>query len=171
MDSSMPWIDCTLTRGPIRGKDRNNIGLILRVQARAEVEDFMRNLTSGQQLSVDQYPGEPWTVVGSGGPLMVYDVGGLIRYSTPYGFEGPGSGLLIKSQEARALRGNPDFDMVNLSFLTVVGLTEGVSIGIPGAFSTEYITRFRALLPQAIKKFLVDYLVPVTINLQIISRG
>jgi hypothetical protein len=99
-------------------------------------------------------------------------VGGGIRSSSGYTLEGVNSGLLVRSAEARALRvANSDFDTVNLSFLTIVGLTKGVTLGIPGAYSTEYVLKFRSMLPQAVKKFLADYLVPVTINLQVISRG
>lgn len=171
MDANMPWIDCTLTRGPIRGKSRNTIGLILRVQARNEVEEFMRNLSNGQKMETDQYPGDPWTLIGESKNLELYDVGGIVHRPQGYAFDGPNSGLLSKSAESRAIRNGGELDTANLSFLSVVGLSEGVSIGIPGAYSTEYITKFRSLLPQAVKKFLADYLVPVSISLQVISRG
>lgn len=173
METGAPWIDCTLSRGPIRGKDRNTVGLILRVQARSEVEDFIRNLANSHTMPVDQYPGDIWTSVGNSERLQAYDVSGAIRSSgSGYTLEGVNGGLLVRSPEARALRNNgAEYDQVNLAFLTIVGLTNGITIGIPGAYSTDYVLKFRSMLPQAVKKFLADYLVPVTINLQVISRG
>jgi hypothetical protein len=63
--------------------------------------------------------------------------------------------------------------MANLAFLRIVGISAegGVTVGLVGAYSSEYVKRARNILPGAIKQFLQDYLVPITVNLQVISRS
>jgi hypothetical protein len=173
METSNAWIDFTITRGPIRGKDRNRIGLILRLQARRDVEEFLSGLAQGRTVAADAV-GEGWYNCGpEGAQLEVYDADSPLD-PRGYSLDHVGGPLLITRNDNRVRAGlvAPD-EMANLAFLRIVGISAegGVTVGLVGAYSSEYVKRVRNILPGAIKQFLQDYLVPITVNLQVISRS
>lgn len=176
METGGAWVDFTLTRGPIRGKNRNTIGLILRVQARRDVEDFMSGLAQGRRMQVEAVADSWYNTATSADPLEFYDADTHSNDVRPYTLDNIGGALLINPNEGRAARlavpAQPQ-ELVNLSFLKLVGISNdsGVAVGLSGAYSGDYIRRVKAAFPAAIKQFLQDYLVPMTISLQVVSRG
>lgn len=165
------WVDFTLTRGPIRGEERNKVGLILKIKARRDVEDFMRGLADGHRTLVEAVGDSWYNCNNSGTPLEVYDAAVEARNKL-YTMNGVGQPLLVIQDPGR-LRAANNEEQVNLSFLKLVGISnsEGVSIGFVGAYSADYVSKVRNALPNVVTQFLRDYLVPITINLQIISRN
>ena len=172
MELENSWVDFTVTRGPIRGGNRNRIGLIVKVKAREDIEQFLSGLAGNNRASVDAY-GENWSSV-DGKPLEFYNGENRVDSNRIYTLDHIGHPPLIIN-ERQALRNVgvvPD-DIVNLAFLRLVGVSgeNGVSVGIAGAYSGDYLRKLKLLLPGAVKQFLQDYVVPVTINLQVISKG
>ena len=175
MDMENSWIDFTLTRGPIRGKERNRVGLIIKVKARPDLEEFMKGLAQGQKLPLDAI-GDTWQNFNQDGkPLEFYQMDNhRFESNRIYSVDAVGQAPLIADgRNARNALSIATDDVVNLSFLRLVGISNenGVTVGIPGAYSGDYIRRLRGLLPTAVKLFLQDYVVPITINLQVISKG
>jgi hypothetical protein len=170
------WVDFTITRGPIRGKDRNKVGLIIQVKARPDIEDFLRGLAHGGKAGVDAY-GDMWQNVASDKPLEYYHTDTRLESGRGYSLEHIGQAPLItnerQARNALLNGGGPADEVVNLAFLRLVGVSspEGITVGITGAYSGEYLRRIKLLLPGAVKNFLQDYVVPITINLQVISKG
>lgn len=168
-------VDFRISNGPIRGKDRNRVGLVVRVKARQDVEDFMKNLSFGRTIPVDNY-GDSWQNVGDpDARLEAYETDTRFEKQRLYVLDHLACPLLIESnQDGRAQRGAaPSEERVNLSFLKLVGVSseQGVQVGLLGAYSSEYVKRLRGNLSIALTQFLQDYIVPVTINLQVINKG
>jgi hypothetical protein len=164
------FIDFTLTRGPIRGKDRNRIGLIVKIHARRDIEDFASSLSQGRRMPVDAV-GELWQNCNPDDvPLEYYDADTRLENNRLYRLDVIGGPLLIGNDDGR--RGNGE-ETVNLSFLRLVGISQesGVVVGFAGAYSNDYAKRANRLLMPALKQFLHDYIVPITFNLHVISKS
>jgi hypothetical protein len=176
MELDNNWVDVSVTRGPIRGKDRNRIGLIIRIRARRDVEEFMSGLAQGRRLQVEAV-GDMWqNCTPEAGPLEFYETDGKFDAARSYSLDHVAAAPLIQ-QEVRGLRAavipNQNDETVNLAFLRLVGISNesGVTIGLVGPYSNDYIRRMKLLLPKALTQFLQDYIVPITVNLQIISKS
>lgn len=170
-----PWVKVSITRGPIRGKDRNRIGLLMRVIARPEVEDFMASLGNNRKSPVDAYS-DAWQNCNPEGPtLEVYESDHKFDRHRGYTLEAVGLPPIIDSSNdgrpttSRMLATQDE--SFNLSFLRVVGIgsDEGVTVGFLGPYSNDYIRRLRMGLAPALRTFLSDYIAPITINLQIVN--
>lgn len=172
------WVDFVINRGPIRGKDRNKIGLSVKIRTRRDVEEFISSLQQGRRFPVDNIA-DGWYNCNTDIPsLEVYDVGKVEGHKL-YTLDGVGQPPLITQQHVindRALRGLPTApaeEQVNLSFLRLVGSSgeNGITIGFPGAYSFDYIKRLQTMWMRAVDQFLHDYVVPITINLHTISKS
>jgi hypothetical protein len=170
------WIDFKLSRGPIRGKDRNRIGITLHVKALPEFEDYMKTLSNGGKMQTANY-GDTWLNASEPDkPLEAYN--GEFAPNANYNMSAIASPPLLNRDDPNvrgALRGLQNVgepDLPNLSFLRIAGISEGegIAVGFAGAYSWDYVQRIRAMYPLALKQFLHDYIVPVTINLHIISK-
>lgn len=173
MEQENSWVDFTITRGPIRGKDRNRIGLIVKVKARKEVEDFMGGLAQGRTLPVDAV-GDNWLSLGvDGDPLSFYEIDTRFENQRAYTLDQVAGPLLIAPANERQVLKTQAEEVVNLSFLRLAGISgdTGVSVGIVGPYSNDYLKRLKLALPGAISQFLRDYVAPVTYNFQIISKS
>lgn len=174
MDSNNNWVDFVVTRGPIRGEIRSKVGLVIKIKARRDVEDFMSNLAEGRRMLVEAVS-DSWINCKSGaGPLEYYDA--AIQASRNYTFAAIGQGLIINNDgaaPARRVLAVAAEEQINLSFLLLAGISnpDGVTIGLSGAYSSDYVNKIKSSLPAAIKQFLQDYLVPMTVNLHIIASG
>lgn len=172
------WVDICIERGPVNGNLKNRVGLRLHIRANEELEQFMRNISKGKTVPVEALT-EDWLRIPQD-KLHAYTAS-FDSHPQEYSLSAIGAPLLIESQgegedeppNALIRRRVEKSTIVNLSFLTLVGISkeEGITLGISGVYSFEYIQNVRNLIPQAIKKFLHDYLVPVTINLSIIQKG
>jgi hypothetical protein len=174
------WIDLKISRGPIRGKDRNRIGVTLHAKALPEFEEYMKTLSNNQKMPSAAY-GDTWlNVADPDKPLELYN--GDFTPNHNYNLIAiSGQPLLIRDDPnnprgalARLQNANMtgDPDLPNLSFLRTVGISEGegIAIGFAGAYSWDYINRMRTLYPLALKQFLHDYIVPITINLHVMVK-
>lgn len=164
------WVDYRITRGPIKGALTSTIGLILTIKGNRQIEDYMRGLSRDQKIDVSTY-GDMWYNCGSDEPLNVYAIEEGFA-SRKYSLTQVNLPLLSANNDGARLRG-PDEETVNLSFLKLVGISrpEGITLGIAGAYSAQYLSTLRLKLPVATEQFLRDHLVPITINLSLIQRS
>ena len=171
MDQNM-WANVTISRGPVHGREKNRVGLMVQVQAREEVEQMLSKLSAGRKSPVGM-ASENWQSLDST-QLEYYDVS-VQSEGNHYGFNtnGIGAGLFLQSDRNDGLRGLQLVEIPNLSFFQLVGISkpEGVTVGITGAYSLDYLKRAKSAFPSALKQFLTDYVIPVTINLHVISRS
>lgn len=164
------WVSYTIQRGPIVGPHSKSVGIRLTVKAKPELESFMQTLSKDRKEPVLDY-GELWASL-SNTPLEVYRIEEPLGPSSRNGYNitSIGMGLLLPSNN-RDLRGELDSYIPNLSILKLVGISkpDGVSIGIYGAFSASYVNSLTQCLPRGTDQFLRDFLVPMTINLHMVS--
>lgn len=169
----VPWIDYSIERGPVLGAAGRQIGLKLRVKAKREVEDFFKALSNGRQVEIEAF-GNGWVPSGLDAEkqLQVY-VTDLPATKT-YTLGRPAQPLLIDTGRAVRLDdGSSEMGQItNLSFLALVGISQedGLVFGVTGMYSASYAKKLHQHLGSEIKRFLHDYVVPVTFNLQIINR-
>lgn len=185
--TSNNWVDINIERGPVYGNLKNRVGLRLHVKANQELEQFMRNLSNGHTVPMESLSEEWVRIPQEDTEVYSIDFG---RTPKEYTLSAVGYPIVIDSSKPlrededdglrtappiRRLTGSPDKGMqvANLSFLTIAGVSreEGITIGLSGVYSLEYIMSARTILVQAAKQFLHDYIVPVTINLGIVQRG
>jgi hypothetical protein len=165
------WVDYTLTRGPIRGILANKVGLLLTIKANPLVESFFSSLSKNQTIDVDAY-GDLWSNAGGKETLKVYNVDEPFNNKS-YNLREVGMPLLNLGGGRNGLQlGDEDAGVLNLSFLKLVGISnpDGVTLGISGAYSKGYIQKIQNKLPEATQRFLHDYVVPITVNLHLVSK-
>ncbi len=152
---------------------KNREGVRVSVQAIPEVEDLFKAWSSGVTHRASEY-GRHWinrdqipTVysMGTGVSSGVFDGGA-------YFLDFPGYPLVLT--ERVAISSGPGLMVVpspvpinmqaNISFLRMVGLSEGVHFSIEQVYSPEEFSRVHGLLMKAINRFIRDYLVDVTIT-------
>jgi hypothetical protein len=170
MEINTNWVDLSISRGPIRGDNRSRVGLIYRIKARPEIEEFMKGQSSGNKLLVEAIS-DAWTNVTPSNPVLEY-YDADIANGHGYTLTAIGGAPLI-TPDARRLVGGQE-EAVNLSFLKLAGIShpDGLVVGFAGAYSADYIvSRLRVKVAPAIKQFLEDYIVPITINLQIVNKS
>lgn len=185
------WVDLSLRSGtsytsPNKRLNASLIGMRLTVKTAPQVEEYMKQLANNQKVPVDAVS-DLWHNVGSEEPLEYYALNEQI-YTPAYMLNKIGQPLILNNRglegQLRAahagqiLQAVPNMDndpvngRINLSFLTLAGVSkpDGVTIGFGGVYSGQYIKSLQRSLMQSTEQFLRDYLVPVTINMQIVSR-
>lgn len=173
------WVDFDIERGPIYGSLKNKVGLKLTIHARPEIEYFMQGLSNGKVIPVESFSDGWIKIPADGNPLEAYAIETGFK-SKDYSLTAIGAPLLFDDaslEEPRGLRvaapaSKDPKQIVNLSFLALSGISgeNGLTIGIGGAFSANYILNARNKVPEQLKQFLHDYIVPMTIHLSVTQR-
>jgi hypothetical protein len=173
----MEWVTYAVKRGPIRGEFKNDIGLVINVKARPELEEFMKNLSDGRTIEASAYPDNNWINNNDPRlPLTLYNVDRHLGIGS-YSMEAIGGPLLLQPQPRP--RGVPvaadqanDIERANLSILKLVGISgeDGINLGIGGIYPPELINKLKQNLLASTQQFLRDYLVPISFRLEIVSR-
>lgn len=173
------WIDYQISRGPFRGGVNNSkVGLRFTVRARPELEDLMQRLSGDNRAPIDAFGGDLWVPMEGRFPeaLEAYVMDDPLTGSG-YTLSQIGGTLLRENRDRAAQRLGEDPSAasnptVNLSFLKLVGISnpEGVTFGLIGPYSFDYINQLRRALPLVTKQFLQEYIVPVDIRLSIVNR-
>lgn len=172
------WVDIGIERGPVYGNLKNRVGLRLRITANPELEQFMRNLSNGKTIPMDSLTADWIRIPQENTEIYAINFGRTPKEYTlsavgmPPIFEAANAGEGDAPIPARLRTTSQKDEIANLSFLTIAGISreEGVTIGMSGVYSFDYIQSARTKLINAAKQFLHDYIVPVTINLQITQR-
>lgn len=133
------------------------------VKAHEVIEDLMRSWGSGERGAVIDFGGRNWV---SPTPLEVWDLSPKMAQLLPYG-EGyytinePGGELFLSDNGIR------HGAAVNISFLRIVGVSEGVEFEVPGVHSLSFLKETQNRVNGAVKRLYTDFLLPVDLTLQI----
>lgn len=150
---------CWFTMSITRGKE----GLVVYVKVDPRIESFMASLGAGQKELAETY-GAEWYPIGEK-PLEVYSLFRDIKQSGNYTISVPGSSFTFRDKKTGD-------EKINLAFLRLVGIgsPEGVTFGMAGPFSRDYIRDIQTSVPKQVKSLIQEYVLPVNINLRISSQ-
>lgn len=160
---------------------RSADGLRINVWARPEVEEFVRGLGTGEQHDV-QVMGRYWVPVGvdkAAKKLLAYDASNHPIYTVAvneklsFRLDKPGQPLFEpaprvdlrlygEDEERPRPAARPMGECLNLSFLRLVGISEGggVSFAIRGVYERASIDHLGAQVEAACNRFYREYLKP-----------
>lgn len=142
--------------------DRAPAGLVIRVKAVPEVEEFMKGLGNGAADNVQLY-GKDWFPIDRSMTNTVYNIDDRAdAVVTPTYCINRVVEPLINSRDNR----------FNLSFLRLVGISspQGVNFTIATPFSKPYVRgTLSPRISEECKNLLRDFIVPLHINLRISS--
>lgn len=148
-EGMISWFDLVL--------DRRSDGVTLVAKADPRVEAFISGLGYGESDPTDLY-GRMWVPTDLNKPLRVYrltnDISG--RFLDRYTINSPCGAF------------DTDGD-INLSFLRLVGLAEGVSFKIELPMSRSRVATLKSQLIEGVEEFLREYIVPVHVKLKVVS--
>lgn len=137
---------------------RSRAGLEVWVKAAPTLEDFMKGLSDGGKSEPTESFGRKWQPTGIGAELRVYNL------NHP-GYPKGGDYTINKPGDYF------DNDLVNLSFLRLVGISDpaGIRFIVTGPYSKMFIKDLSAKIIVETRGLIREYMVPVTINLRISS--
>lgn len=149
---------------------RNSNGLTVQVKTHPGVEDFMRMIGNGEKVDPG-IVGRYWVPVGNEKNLAAYMIPALKPPSNgiPMTVDALGHPLLIMPDKDMIIRGSGTTELVNISFLRLVGVSEGIGItfGVKGVFSKEQLTTLRDKLATASRVFYIEYMQPIDLGVTI----
>jgi hypothetical protein len=143
-------------------------GVKVRAKAHPTVEEFMRNLGSGEQIDVRNL-GRHWNPLKKDQVLMAYDLKELT------------STLSVSSRDENYIRldrpGWPFFDngdqrIFNMSFLRLVGLSEGPGVNfiVRGVFDEQAVRQMGERVQAASAWFYSKYLKPINLTVTVSTQ-
>ena len=149
--------------------ERNREGVKFSVKVSPQIEDLIQSWGNGDKQQVQVY-GRYWSPIPTGRDLSVWSLNvnpGLVGVSESLAFriDQPATGLLLPPAGR--------VEIVNMSFLRLVGASEGdgVTFGVKGvAWSPNEARRVCGLIKEASRVFYVNYLKPVHVVVQVVTR-
>lgn len=145
---------------------RVSTGLKLHVQACPEIEEFFRQAVQSPPQPIQKY-GRGWE---SPSELLVYQFlndGPAPFEMGHYELDRPAQPLI----QPRLINGGQAIEPINLSLLRLAGISTGVEFSIRGVFSPQQISRIAQMLQKGTRQFYLDYLKPVGVTVQVVSRS
>lgn len=159
-------------------------GLTLSVKTHPAIEEFFRNISTGELVDVRSL-GRHWTGQTKDTPLMAYNLAEPVpiiqldstrrarfdwlarQLLTPTGGAPPDDGSL---RVAAPGLGHGGLD-VNLAFLRLVGIGDGAGItfSVKGVYSEAAMQILRDNIAEAGKRFYQIYMKPVNLNVSIVT--
>ncbi len=145
---------------------RSLAGLSIDVKVHPGVEEFFRLRSVGEQVAVSTI-GRHWTPTDKTKPLMAYGYHALESLRSDDGatisVDRLGSPIIETKNNGEVI--------VNISFLRLVGASEGAGIrfNINGVYSDKYLRTMREYLGNAQKKFYIEYLRPIDMRVTILT--
>lgn len=133
------------------------------VKAHEVIENLMRSWGSGERGAVVDFGGRNWI---SPTPLEVWDLSPKMAVVLPYAdgyytLNDPGGELFVLEHGVRGT------NAVNISFLRIVGVSEGIEFEVPGVHSLSFLKETQNRVNGAVKRLYTDFLLPVDLTLQI----
>ena len=150
---------------------RSKVGQRLEIRASPDVVEWMRAQAEGDTAEVaglDRY----WTPVNKEHPLVCWMIPQQPIFAAgelTYTLNRPGAPLILDGGRREV----DDFGrvvggVVNISFLRLVGLTEGVTFDIHGpAITPDGLKDLAAKLRRCMRQFYADFLLPVELDIVI----
>jgi hypothetical protein len=147
---------------------RDKKGVTITVRASASIEDMMATMALDQApRPVAEYH-RYWT---SDKNLVVYglaaDLGGIKAVSSrlAYRLDRPGNPLDLRDDARGA-----GIEIINLSFLRLVGVSDGVSFTVNQVYSRDGIADLCKKVEEATRHFYVQYLKPIDMRIMVITQ-
>ena len=146
------------------GFHRNRKGLSFTVKTTSQVEEFMKSMGTGEIADI-RVSGRHWVPARSEDILRIYSLTPRADGPATYRLDRPGQPIFEPSGEL----GRP---LVNLSFLRLVGTSEGngVTFYVKGVYTMEAIKAMRDAIIDASRSFYISYLKPIEYSVQVISQ-
>lgn len=147
---------------------RSRKGLSMTIRAIPAIEDLMREWGTGERQPVLAH-GRNW-IAPEGSVLEVWQlsqaIGPLPYDGGVYSIERPGQLLIV---EGVSLDGRSTSEVINLSFLRLVGLSEGVTFKIAGVYTPDWLEEVGTKIKKATSRFWRTYMKDATIDVQLIA--
>lgn len=142
------------------GLSRTKDGTVIVVSVDPRIEEFFKSQGKGKFDGLDAY-GKEWFSPDPVRPVQVYRMEkGDINQAT-YSFGAVNQPLIVVKT-----------NQVNLSFLRAVGISgQPIRVGIGGPSSASFLDDIKVRILSEAKRFIQDYIVPVSINLRIYSTN
>lgn len=143
-----------------RGMGKDGHGATLTIKVHPAVEEYMRELGAGETVEVGTQ-GRHWSPVLKEVPFLAYELNHPIEgVKTPSGLS-VGLDRLGSPLTERMDRG----EFVNLSFLRLVGASEGVGVGfkIKGVYSDASLKKMRDQISESLRQFYLSYIRPINL--------
>lgn len=159
---------------------RSMSGLTLAIKTHPSVEEFFRNLSTGE-LADTRAAGRYWTAIAKDAPLMAYNLAeGIpllhIDSRRRARFDWLGRQLITPQSadhaaEGGELGGRSSGVEVNLSFLRLAGIGDGagVTFQLKGVYSDLAVQEMHDHIAEAAKRFYQIYMKPINLNVSIVT--
>lgn len=148
-------------------------GLTVSVKAHPAVEAFMRGLGNGEQLDV-KAAGPYWRTISKDSPsLQVYALNDEVPNIQMDGGGTVTIGRIGQPLVDRAVRVDGRVEhLVNLSFLRLVGISEGagVTFAVRGVHTYEALTKMKEMIGEGYKRFYRQYMKPIKMDIVVSTQ-
>lgn len=147
--------------------ERSSEGLKAIIKASPRVEEFMKGLgTEGELIQVSGV-NRFWVPSKGNSPLTAYSLNSKIE---EYG-KNPDSEFHIDRLGAPLIEPIPDYrkERVNLSFLRLVGISEGMGVPfyVRGVYSKDMVNKMLDQIGIGLRRLYIDFIRPMNVNVQI----
>lgn len=156
-------VNCTVSRA-VRGA-------AITIKISPTLEEMMKNLGTGEVVDVRTIGHRYWDNQTKGEKLMLYELtaasaqGVVADGAVPYRLDAPGHPIVITNDRG----GYPE--IVNLSFLRLVGISEGLTFIVKGVFQEKDIIRMGERIRAAIKAFYANFMRPVDYHIVVSAQA
>lgn len=141
---------------------RSPQGVLVRALAHPHVEEFMQRVGGGETVNVTSM-GRHWIPLNKDVPLLAYTIPPM---EPIIGEDGVSINIDLLGRPLTTLDERRGNDSLNLSFLRLVGISEGagVQFGVKGVYTTTELRRLRDRMQLACQRLYNEYLRPVDVT-------
>ena len=148
---------------------RNVAGLLINARTVRAIEDFMQGLGDGSTVDV-RTAGRLWVPTTST-PLMAYSMSNGFpgEHNNIFRLDQLGRNIIVASREGEPFLSSTNEPVANLSFLRLVGISEGagVQFGVKGVYSLDTVVTMRDQVIEASRRLYIAYLKPIDFCVQV----
>lgn len=139
------------------------------IKAHHTLADLLKSWGSGVSGGLLDYGGRNWIFRDKPWPL-VWDLSSTFDRPMSYGdgfftLSSPGQELYVPPE----ICGTPG-GIVNISYLRLVGIENGIEFELPGVFSVSLLKETQEKSTKAVKRLYVDYLLPLDLTAQVVTQ-
>lgn len=159
---------------------RNTVGLFVNIKVHPGIEEFARNLGTGDTQDVRTL-GRYWTPTkqpASENGLTVYNMGsnpGTVTGANGimFNLDRPGNPLVSNSGvPIPNNRNSQEYPLINLSFLRLQGISDGAGVNfhVRGVYTSDAVKLLAAQVKDALQAFYVTYLKPIDMDVLVMTQ-
>jgi hypothetical protein len=138
-------------------------GLELGLRADPKVEAYFKEMAKDKAHNVDEIGNKAWYTLDDNN-IEVWNFKNRSSAERAYTINYPGYGFDLNSDPG--IGGN----LINMSFLKIKGITEGVRIGVIGVMELQDRRELKEAIGLCMRMFVRDYLAPITLELKVVTR-